>query len=562
MSQAITVGNVQISPKNLDPKTTAKLGLTPSSSGGADTSTVITVNGQRKANPAATLTADDKATISSKYGAQALDMLPKDSTAAPQPPTTPTNTPPTTGQPSPTTANATPYTQAAPAVSDAAAQQNLAVGGLTGSDLTAAQKSLSAYQQGHAAATASGPAPQESGAGMSAATTAVNSASQPDTSGVDNFLATNKEADPVRQIMSQVADLQNSQKNSSTLLQDYKSLYAGSGLDNINEELIHADTVINGTEQDIRNEIQAAGGMGTESQVQAMTLARNKPLLIRYNQLAQMKTDATNQLNSMMSLDAQDKQMAQQRVNTQIDTLYKSADLINSMQNAARTQATQLIQMVGADGLYAALKNDPNKLAYVEQQVGGSTGWMAEAAHNAAQTRSLDVQSKQANIAQSYAAIRASDSAVAKNSADVAATQTAKVQAIQQQATTADTVLTSVSKALKQVNPTSSGFIGGISSAIPSSPSNNLQATITTIKSNLAFTELAKMRAASPTGGALGAISDKEEELLSSTVANLGVNQSSSQLKENLKAVQTHYVNYLTSLGYGYDAATGTVISP
>lgn len=293
------------------------------------------------------------------------------------PPATPTNTPVDTSQPSPSTVNATPYTSASQPAGD------------TGTPA----------QQGHAAALASGaPAPQGAGMGMSAATTAMGNAAQPDTSGVNNFLATNKEADPIRQIMSQVAELQNSQENSSTLMDDYKSLYHESGLDSINAELIHADTVINGTEDDIRNEIQTAGGFGTESQVQAMTLARNKPLLARYNQLAQMKTDATNQLNAMMSLDGQDKQMAQARVNTQIDTLYKRADLVMSMQNAARTQATQLISMVGADGLYAALKNDPAKLAYVEQQVGGSTGWMAQAATQAAQSRSLDIAQKQASI--------------------------------------------------------------------------------------------------------------------------------------------------------------------
>lgn len=460
------------------------------------------------------------------------------------PPATPANTPVTTTQPSPTTANATPYTNPTGSVPIAAPQ--------------------TPTEQAHAIATASGgPAPQNAGVGMSVANNAIKTATGPDTSGVNNFLATNKEADPIRQILAQVAEIQNSQKNSSTLLEDYKALYANSNLDNINAELIHADTVINGTEQDIRNEIQTAGGMGTESQIQAMTLARNKPLLQRYNQLAQMKTDATNQLNTMMSLDGQDKQMAQQRVNTQIDTLYKSADLVMSMQNAARTQATQLMSMVGADGLYAALKSDPNKLAYVEQQVGGSTGWMAQAATQAAQSRSLDVQMKQANIAQSNAAVANSYSNIAKNNADIANEAVAKANALTAHAASADNTLTAVNTALKQVNPLSSGTVGGYSTLIPGSPSKNLESTLKTVQSALALDQLQQLKANAPNGASgLGAASDREGDWLASNVANLDVGQSTGQLKTNLGLVKTHYINYLTSLGYGYDEKTGTVIAP
>ena len=49
------------------------------------------------------------------------------------------------------------------------------------------------------------------------------------------------------------------------------------------------------------------------------------------------------------------------------------------------------------------------------------------------------------------------------------------------------------------------------------------------------------MRAASPTGGALGAISDREIILLSSTLASLSQKQSPEQLAQNIKQLREIY---------------------
>lgn len=465
------------------------------------------------------------------------------------------------GELTPTTAPAgTQNTPVNPQATGANAFQN--AGGLGGSpvtapDVAAPEAPPSKYQQGLTAATAAGfPAPQKAGeASMGVAQYTPSTQQGQGTSAVDNYIA----SDPnVNNLMQSVQQLLNPAQQTSSLLDDYNELYKESGLDAINKEMIDADTVINGTEDDIRNEIQTAGGLGTDSQVQAMANARNKGLLKRYNQLVQMKTDATNQLNTLSSLNAQDKQMAQTRVNTQIETMFKLADYQQQAQNNIKEGFNNIVAKVGYAGAYQAYANSPQQLASIEQVMGLEPGGLKQLAAQP----DLDIEAKQASINASNASTASSYSNIAKNNADIAATQTAKIQAVQNSATTADTVLSSVSKALGQVSPVSSGLIGGVTTAIPASPSKNLQSTIATIKSNLAFTELAKLKAASPTGGALGSISDKEEELLSSTVANLDVGQSSKQLTQNLQAVQTHYINYLNSLGYSYDAATGTVISP
>lgn len=77
---------------------------------------------------------------------------------------------------------------------------------------------------------------------------------------------------------------------------------------------------------------------------------------------------------------------------------------------------------------------------------------------------------------------------------------------------------------------------------------NTLAGALETVLGNLSFQELQAMRAASPTGGALGAISDRELSLLGSTVASLRQNQDPAQLRANLGKVAGHFARWQTSV--------------
>lgn len=304
----------------------------------------------------------------SSYGTDAKTGLPvgpgndpKSATStAPEAPPTPVN-PQSTGQ-----------------VSYEQAQKNLlAPGGLKGQALADAQTGLasyykqpSKYETGLASKQASGESvPPDSGAARAAATSAMPR--ENDTSAIDTFVGDNK---AVTGVMDAVTKLLNPVQQTTSLMDDYSRLYKESGLSKINQELIDADTVINGTEDDIRNEIQTAGGFGTESQVQAMSLARNKSLLKRYNQLVQMKTDAANQLNTMSQLNVQDKQMAQQRVDSQINSIFKLADFKQQATKNIQEAFTKLVDKVGYAGAYAAYASDPRQLGFIEQAMGLTSG--------------------------------------------------------------------------------------------------------------------------------------------------------------------------------------------
>jgi hypothetical protein len=105
-----------------------------------------------------------------------------------------------------------------------------------------------------------------------------------------------------------------------------------------------------------------------------------------------------------------------------------------------------------------------------------------------------------------------------------------------------------IDKALKQADSWSAtGLTGQVLRNIGGTDAFKLEQTINPIKANLGFDELAKMRAASPTGGALGQVAVKELEFLQSAVASLDTAQDAEQLKQNLQAVKTHYNNWITN---------------
>lgn len=79
---------------------------------------------------------------------------------------------------------------------------------------------------------------------------------------------------------------------------------------------------------------------------------------------------------------------------------------------------------------------------------------------------------------------------------------------------------------------------GSLLSYIPGSQAANFEADINALKSNIAFNELAEMRQASKTGGALGQVSDKEGELLQSALGSLSLWQGPSNFRKNLNQIK------------------------
>lgn len=110
--------------------------------------------------------------------------------------------------------------------------------------------------------------------------------------------------------------------------------------------------------------------------------------------------------------------------------------------------------------------------------------------------------------------------------------------------TKANTVISTIDEALQDASKLTTGLIGSIASRVPGSPAYDLARKIDTIKANVGFQELQKMREASPTGGALGQVAVQELNFLQSVLGSLDQAQSREELVANLNQVREHFENW------------------
>jgi hypothetical protein len=101
----------------------------------------------------------------------------------------------------------------------------------------------------------------------------------------------------------------------------------------------------------------------------------------------------------------------------------------------------------------------------------------------------------------------------------------------------------SLDTALKLASPKTTGLVGKGLAMIPGEPAYDLASSLESITAGLAFDKLQDMRNNSPTGGALGNVSNQELTSLKTAIANLKQSQSYEQFVKNLKDVKTRYAN-------------------
>lgn len=105
----------------------------------------------------------------------------------------------------------------------------------------------------------------------------------------------------------------------------------------------------------------------------------------------------------------------------------------------------------------------------------------------------------------------------------------------QQQATLLDDTIDRISQ---QAGGFTTGFTGSILSALPGTEAFDLKKNVETLRANIGFDKLQEMREQSPTGGALGPVSDFENRNLQSVLGNLEQSQSLEQFQFNLEQVR------------------------
>ncbi len=264
-----------------------------------------------------------------------------------------------------------------------------------------AQKAPSPLQQGFNAVQASGAqAPQDAGAARSAVANNTPAPS-PDTSAIDMAMAEDK---GYQQLLADQKEYKDTVNQSTSLLDFYNKSIKQAGIPAINAELINTKNVIEGTEDDIRAEVQAASGFATDSQVMALAGARNKQLIKNYNNLLDTKQMAMESINTMVGLKKEDQQTALQNITQKMQIDEQLMSYRDKFVNNAKEGYNNVLKAVGYAGLYQSLaaSGDSSAMGLAEKTLGLQSGQLQSlASYTPPQTEEdkLNLQLKKGQLA-------------------------------------------------------------------------------------------------------------------------------------------------------------------
>lgn len=386
---------------------------------------------------------------------------------------------------------------------------------------------------------------------------------------VENFLQTNPIVQPSMQelveFLSPASTRKELESSMSKIVADQKEM-AGLKLD-----LMNVKRVMEGSNQDIRDEIEKAGGFGTNSQILALTIGRNQTLLKQANVITDQLNYMQDVINSDMTMYGFQKDMAQQEFQQRSFLLNYKQQNDQFVYKATQDVISRNLELLGPDGLYNATGGDPVKIDRIERAMGLASGGLKFAADQVTSTKALakqktelELQKTKAEIAQlpleaelkkaQISAARAS----AANSAASAAKTRAETSALatdvgqgklsDYQLQGGQQILSSVAKIIPKVTDKVTGrnaaFYERLPQFLQSQDYRDFKALLLPLKSQITSQTLTQMREASKTGGALGSVSDYEGTKLESALGALDTAQSAPQFIEQLNNISSSIVRW------------------
>jgi hypothetical protein len=340
-------------------------------------------------------------------------------------------------------------------------------------------------------------------------------------------------------LFSQLSALLNTQQNQMSLTQLYQEEAAKLGIPGLQMELADLNRIMDGTEDDIRAEVTAAGGFATESQVQALSAARNKTLLRKAQYLSDVINAKNDYLDNVVALTKADREQMSRDIDQRLGITKMMFDMQTQMQNAARENYNQIIANVGYDGLVNSIKS-PQELANVAKALGMSPSTLLQMSAiktPAQRAMELDELNYQMSVAKFEEDKRQFGMQYALEKQKVAAANAATTVLSPYQQERSTRTLNNIKEIRPNVSSDTVGW-GALSAILPSSKARDFAGQVDTLKSSILQSELAAMREASKTGGAVGSMSDKEAALLQSSLGALDTKQSPAAFNKQLNKIE------------------------
>jgi len=358
-------------------------------------------------------------------------------------------------------------------------------------------------------------------------------------------------------LFQQLSQVASTPLNQQSLTDFYKQEIASQGIPELNMELGEILNSVRFSEDDIREEIQRGGGIATNSQVQALAAARNKTLIRKADMLSSALQAKSEYVDTIVSLTQADRKQVSEDLDRKLGITQQLFTMSQQMNNAARENYKSLISNIGYDGLVDSISS-PGELQNIARVMGMSPkmlmqlGSVKTTAQRAQELDEMNFQLSQDKFAEDK---RQFGLQYALEQNKLAQQQAASTVMSPYTVERSDRNLQSVDELLPKVSSKTVG-LGSLTSYIPGTDARNFKAEVDTLKANVAFSELTAMREASKTGGALGAISDRELGLLQSSLGALDTGQSPENFRLQLGKVKESIYRWnaqALSLSSGYD---------
>lgn len=193
---------------------------------------------------------------------------------------------------------------------------------------------------------------------------------------------------PVTQsLYNNITQMMSTQQTQQSLAQEYQTLAGpNSTLSQDQLQLMNVQTVMNGTQDDVSAEITAAGGTATQSQVMAVTAARNNVIMKQASFLQNQLSVQQSYVNNVLQFSQADESQVNSEISQQTGLLGTMSTLQQTMMQNQIDMANNIVKNGGgyttlANSLMAA---DPTgtQLQYYSQLLGAdlsSPAWLQQA---------------------------------------------------------------------------------------------------------------------------------------------------------------------------------------